>query len=137
MDGEKPRASKPRATGATISDEVKTFIRNEAQRVDAGFKDAAGAKRRRASLKQMLSYLEAKGITHPAQITENTMEDYPIFRAERSAHTTKTDLKDISVFLKHHLLRNKLISNEIGSSPYLIPKIKMNFLIIVNLNPHI
>ena len=109
----------------TIEEEVKTFIRDEAVRVEAGFKDAEAAKRRRQSLKQLLDYLKVKDITYPRQITEDTMEDYPIFRNERAANTIKTDLKDISVFIKHHLLRYKLISNEVGASPYLIPKIRI------------
>lgn len=109
----------------TIREEVSTFIKDEERRVEAGFKATNAHSRRKHSMVPMLDYLDKMGVIYPSQITENTLVDYPLHRSNVMPNTIKTELKDVSVFFKHHLWRYKLISNEVGNSPYLIPKVKI------------
>ena len=109
----------------TLREEVTTFIKDEEKRVLAGYKAGNAHIRRKISLNRMLEFFDKVGVTYPSQITENTLEDYPLHRSDVVANTIKTELKDVSVFIKHHLMRYKFITNEVGNSPYLIPKIKI------------
>lgn len=106
-----------------LTDEVKNFLNDEEKRVRAGFKAENSHIRRTSSLKTLLMYLEVKDVEYPHQITETTLDDYVLFRADLEANTIKTELKDIGVFMRHHLMKHKLISNEVGTSPFLIPKV--------------
>ena len=109
----------------TIREEVSTFIKDEERRVLAGFKAENAHSRRKHSMVPMLNYFDKMDVIYPSQITENTLQDYPLHRSNVVENTIKTELKDVSVFIKQHLWRNKLISNEVANSPFLIPKIKI------------
>ena len=110
-------------TGATLAELVDEFLEWEQGRVEAGLKDDGAAIRRKQSLKQMLSYLEAKGIVYPREIDVLTWEDYPIFRKELSKGTRKTELKDIGAFCRMYLVPRGYLSNEIAMDKFFIPKI--------------
>ena len=105
-----------------LTDEVQTFLRNEEDRVRAGFKAEVSHIRRKQTMKTLLKYLEVKGIEYPHQINETTFDDYVLFRTNLELTSIRTELKDIGVCVRHHLLKNRLISNEVGTSPFLIPK---------------
>ena len=109
--------------GPTIEDEVKDFLRQEERLVMADEKDDQAHLRRRQSMDRMLNFLEVKEVTKPSQITATTFIDYSTFRISVSKNTRKTELKDISVFIRTHLRRKGLITNELAMEPDLLPKI--------------
>lgn len=129
MAGEPVKEVAPRkkADRTTIADEVEAWLRHSAERVDSGLKNENAHKRRCITLrKHLLAYCEKKGIRYPSDITETTFDDYVIYRKSAAKNTRLTELKEVGIFLRHWLVRHKHVSNELGMSATVIPKVRLN-----------
>ena len=122
LDASKVIKSSRTHTGL-LTKEIEEFLRWESKRVDAGFKNERAHMRRKTSLMWFASYLEQQNIEYASEIREGTLDDYLYFRKNVRRNTCKIELKDIGVFIRHWLMKNRLISNELGQSPFLIPRI--------------
>ena len=118
-------ASKP--SGIPISEHIKDYLDGSMKRVSIGLKDEAAHNRRVITLnKHLLGYLNSLDIVYAKQIEETTFDDYPLYRRGIAKNTLKTELKEIQAFIRHYLVRHKHITNELGLSQTLIPKVRLN-----------
>ena len=117
-----------RRTGSSIEEEVEKYLANCEQRVASNLKSAGGYQRLIFVLrKHLLGYLKTQGITKPSQITETTFDDYVAYRRGIAKQTLKTETKEIGSFVRQWLVRHKYVTNEIGLSPVLFPKVSLSF----------
>ena len=122
----KPRTQvSRRKSEPTIEEEIKEFLRNEEKRVMAGEKDDQAHIRRIQSMRTLIKFCEANKISKPSQIDLHTFSDWSTFRINVAKNTRKTELKDISVFIKFHLRRKGLVTNELAFEPDLLPRIQI------------
>jgi len=122
----KPVQQRQSIKQSTIADEVEAWISHSEKRVAAGLKDEKAHIRRCISLRNhLLAYLNKTGVKYPSQITETTFDDYVLFRRHVAKSTRQTELKEVGIFLRHWLVRHKMVSAEVGLSPTLIPKVAL------------
>jgi integrase len=116
-----------KSKGIAISQHIKDYLDGSMRKVGAGLKDEAAHIRRAITLnKHLLGYLNSLDISYANQIEETTFDDYPIYRRGIAKNTLKTELKEIQAFIRHYLVRHKHITNELGLSQTLIPKVRLN-----------
>jgi integrase len=117
-----------RRTGSTIQEEVEKYLINYEQRVNSNLLAENGLRRLGFILRvNMLGYLKTQGVTKPSQITETTFDEYFAYRRHCAKQTLKTESKAIGTFIRTWLVRHKRVSVEVGMSPNLMPKVRMNF----------
>lgn len=122
----KPRQVSHQPKEINIEEEIRLFLIWEEKRVMAGLKDDGAHERRKSSMRVLMRYLQLKEIEYPSQLHQNVFDDYIVWRVGKEKNTIKTEFKDIGCFLRQWLNRNGKISNELASSPFLIPRITIN-----------
>ena len=130
MQGEAPRrrsqAPIRHKNLTTVVDAVNDYLAHEAKRVEAGLLAETTYYLKTVHLgKHFLRYLDSIGVKYTNQITEQTLEDYPIFRKHIGKYTRKKEIVTIGTFINAHLIRHNLITPEAAMSKTLLPKVRM------------
>lgn len=103
---------------ASIADAVEAYLLALEKKELAGLKASSSTRRIAIILRQhLLNYLRLKGITDAMSLDEFTFDDYIVFRRGIAKQTLRIELREIQTFIKHHLVRHKLITGDIPTLP--------------------
>ena len=109
-DKPKPR----RKTKKTITSCVAEWLSDEQNKLDAGLIGDSDFNNKRNASKHLLTYLEAKEISSTSQLTENTLDEYPVFAQKRSPLTVKNEIGFINGFFTW-LKKRRLIAPDVAA----------------------
>ena len=99
---------------ASIQGEIANFLKHEQQRVKAGLIKEATLKEKRSVLsKSFVGYLQYTGVANVGEITPSFLDDYIIYRGDKTKLTRHKELVIIKDFIDNWLIRNSLITTPV------------------------
>ena len=117
----KTKRQKSREIGSCVDD----FLKLENKKVDSGLLEASSYRgKKKCLINQLGPYLNSIGVNKTIQITNNTFNEYPIWR-KASKSTRKLELIHIKEFIDNYCYRNGLINGDVNMKG-LMPVIRIS-----------
>ena len=114
---------KQRQKSRGVSKCVDDYLTETLKKVDSGLLSIKTYWNKQNALQNhLLSYLKSECVSHTIQISNNTFNNYPLWR-DASKSTRRVELIQLKGFFRNYLLHNQLIKSDMDR---LVPAIKIN-----------